>query len=218
MINMMNYDLSTFIESYTNEHFPLIHSPPNLLMISYPPVLFWIPILSFSSKQFFLYPSLSFSYSQSPYLFFLSNLFLFSKFVSFQNLCILIRFIFLYIIFSLMGQYSIIERNLFSCWYKNCVFLIFFLFDSFTTMRLSLFCLFVCLTLAVQLKFNNGKFRIMQVTDTHISDSEEKDNNTISNLSKMLEYEKPDFVVITGDLISGMDILVSPSFLRIHVG
>ncbi len=58
----------------------------------------------------------------------------------------------------------------------------------------------------------------MQVTDTHISDSEEKDNNTISNLSKMLEYEKPDFVVITGDLISGMDILVSPSFLRIHVG
>ena len=85
-------------------------------------------------------------------------------------------------------------------------------------MKLSLFCLFVCLTLAVQLKFNNGKFRIMQVTDTHISDSEEKDNNTISNLSKMLEYEKPDFVVITGDLISGMDILVSPSFLRIHVG
>ena len=85
-------------------------------------------------------------------------------------------------------------------------------------MKLFLFAFIVLVALARDLHFNNGKFRIMQVTDTHISDSEEKDNNTISNLNKMLEYEKPDFVVITGDLISGMDILVSPSFLRIHVG
>lgn len=57
---------------------------------------------------------------------------------------------------------------------------------------------------AEPLKFKDGKFRIMQITDTHFADSDEKDANTSALLNKLLAYEKPDLAIVTGDLVSGI--------------
>ena len=52
-----------------------------------------------------------------------------------------------------------------------------------------------------ELKFNNGKFRIMQIADTQESATVAID--TIRFISAALEREKPDLVVFTGDQIKG---------------
>lgn len=51
------------------------------------------------------------------------------------------------------------------------------------------------------LKFNNGKFKIMQVTDIHALPK--KNEDTINLLMKALEVEKPDIVIFTGDMLKG---------------
>ncbi|KAK8790984.1 hypothetical protein WA158_005615 [Blastocystis sp. Blastoise] len=51
--------------------------------------------------------------------------------------------------------------------------------------------------------FHDGKFRIMQVTDTHYGDYDTEDDSTTKLVEDLLELEKPDLVVITGDLVSG---------------
>jgi len=43
----------------------------------------------------------------------------------------------------------------------------------------------------------------MQITDLHYGESEEKDSKTTSLVEKMLLLEKPDLVVLTGDMVSG---------------
>lgn len=52
------------------------------------------------------------------------------------------------------------------------------------------------------LRFNeNGKFKIMQVTDLHISKT--LDTNTRALFEKALDRERPDLVVLTGDQVMG---------------
>ncbi|KAK8790983.1 hypothetical protein WA158_005614 [Blastocystis sp. Blastoise] len=43
----------------------------------------------------------------------------------------------------------------------------------------------------------------MQVTDVHFADADEKDVQNLALLRKLLDYEQPDMVAITGDLVSG---------------
>lgn len=53
----------------------------------------------------------------------------------------------------------------------------------------------------IRLKFDaNGNFKIVQFTDIH--EGPEKDQS-ITLMNKILEYEKPNMVVLTGDIIDG---------------
>lgn len=53
-----------------------------------------------------------------------------------------------------------------------------------------------------KLKFNsNGKFKIVQFTDLHQTDC--INLKTVHFMGRVLDYEKPDFVVLTGDNIDG---------------
>ena len=51
------------------------------------------------------------------------------------------------------------------------------------------------------LKFNNGKFKIMQIAD--IQENYQLNPDTIKLISLALDKEKPDLVVLTGDQIQG---------------
>ncbi|MDR1919730.1 MAG: metallophosphoesterase family protein [Tannerellaceae bacterium] len=52
------------------------------------------------------------------------------------------------------------------------------------------------------LKFRqDGSFKILQITDTHIQHLNEASQKAINNINALLDYEQPDFVIITGDLI-----------------
>jgi len=56
------------------------------------------------------------------------------------------------------------------------------------------------------LKFNeNHEFVILQITDLHYGESEEKDLRNDMIHRKLIEMSKPDLVVITGDSISGYE-------------
>ncbi|MDF2872438.1 MAG: hypothetical protein K0R05_4013, partial [Anaerocolumna sp.] len=57
------------------------------------------------------------------------------------------------------------------------------------------------------LKFQNGKFKIMQFTDLHYVDGSSVDEKTINLMRRLLAIEKPDFVMITGDTVYGSDNL-----------
>jgi hypothetical protein len=57
---------------------------------------------------------------------------------------------------------------------------------------------------AADFKFNsNGKFKIMQVTDTHIKADSEHSLVTVEMLRQALDAEKPDLVIYTGDIVTG---------------
>ncbi len=49
----------------------------------------------------------------------------------------------------------------------------------------------------------NGKFKIVQFTDTHIENGGEKDARTLKLMCDILDSEKPDLVIFTGDNIAG---------------
>ncbi|MDR1335701.1 MAG: metallophosphoesterase family protein, partial [Tannerella sp.] len=52
------------------------------------------------------------------------------------------------------------------------------------------------------LKFNkNGKFRIVQFTDTHLRGNCAESDSVLVLIRRVLEMEKPDFVIFTGDVI-----------------
>ncbi|CDW79475.1 ser thr phosphatase family superfamily protein [Stylonychia lemnae] len=54
------------------------------------------------------------------------------------------------------------------------------------------------------LKFNkNGKFKIIQFTDTHFGELAERDQNSQELMKKIMDYEKADLVVVSGDMVSG---------------
>ena len=54
------------------------------------------------------------------------------------------------------------------------------------------------------LKFNeNGKFKIVQFTDTHIIAGDKRSDVAMERMAEVLDAEKPDFVIYTGDLIFG---------------
>ena len=54
------------------------------------------------------------------------------------------------------------------------------------------------------LSFNkNGKFKILQITDTHYIAGNPKSERALENVNQMLDLEKPDLVIHTGDVIFG---------------
>lgn len=48
-----------------------------------------------------------------------------------------------------------------------------------------------------------GKFRIMQITDTHYVAGDARSKRALDNVTQMLEREKPHLVIHTGDIIFG---------------
>ena len=53
----------------------------------------------------------------------------------------------------------------------------------------------------MELKFNNGKFRIMQIAD--IQDTQRTSDATVRFIREALKRAQPDLVVFTGDQIKG---------------
>lgn len=55
-----------------------------------------------------------------------------------------------------------------------------------------------------QLKFDvDGKFKIVQLTDIHFKPNDPKSTDFLYVITEMLELEKPDFVILTGDIVWG---------------
>jgi len=55
----------------------------------------------------------------------------------------------------------------------------------------------------MKLKFNkNGEFKIIQFTDTHIDLESNKNLNVYKTIKTVIDIEKPDFVILTGDVIT----------------
>ena len=56
----------------------------------------------------------------------------------------------------------------------------------------------------INLKFDRqGKFKIMQLTDLHFGENMEADEKTVEEIQDMIRKEEPDFVAVTGDIVSG---------------
>lgn len=54
-----------------------------------------------------------------------------------------------------------------------------------------------------QLRFNkDGKFRILQFTDTHLDPSTEKHTQTLNLIHESIIKENPDFVILSGDIVT----------------
>ena len=51
----------------------------------------------------------------------------------------------------------------------------------------------------------NGKFRIVQLTDLHLGEDPDRDAQTVQMIKNLISKENPDFVAITGDVVSGQD-------------
>lgn len=51
----------------------------------------------------------------------------------------------------------------------------------------------------------DGTFKIMQLTDIHYEDGSKEDQNTLSLMERLLQRETPDFIMITGDTVYGVD-------------
>jgi hypothetical protein len=49
----------------------------------------------------------------------------------------------------------------------------------------------------------DGKFKILQITDTHYIAGNPKSERALKNLIQMLDVEKPDLVIHTGDIVYG---------------
>ncbi|MDR1500118.1 MAG: metallophosphoesterase [Tannerellaceae bacterium] len=71
------------------------------------------------------------------------------------------------------------------------------------------------------LAFNgNGKFRIVQFADIHYKTGEESSIRTIAMMNRILDAEKPDLVVFTGDNVisnpqqAGWDEILDPAIAR----
>ena len=58
--------------------------------------------------------------------------------------------------------------------------------------------------IAAALKYGeDGKFKILQFTDTHYIVGDERSERALGNVIEMLDTEKPDFVIHTGDIVFG---------------
>ncbi len=73
-------------------------------------------------------------------------------------------------------------------------------------LTVSLTCLLFSVCLATSnktLNFNNGTFKILQLTDMHFGESNLKDLLTMSLQTFLIKKVNPDFVALTGDEVSG---------------
>jgi len=67
---------------------------------------------------------------------------------------------------------------------------------------------------------NNGKFKIMQLTDTHIVWGSPNSLETVELLNQVLDVEKPDLVIFTGDVVTGkpyregLEMVIEPVLSR----
>lgn len=69
---------------------------------------------------------------------------------------------------------------------------------------LSVFTILLVNGLDKKLQFNkDGKFKIVQLTDLHFGENDEADANNQRLIRDILDQEKPDLVVVTGDVVSG---------------
>jgi 3',5'-cyclic AMP phosphodiesterase CpdA len=75
--------------------------------------------------------------------------------------------------------------------------------------------------LSSDFKFNsNGKFKIMQVTDTHIRARSEHSKTSVDMLNQVLDAEKPDIVIFSGDIVTekpykdGFNLIAEPVVSR----
>lgn len=56
----------------------------------------------------------------------------------------------------------------------------------------------------IQLKFDRaGRFKIVQFTDLHLREGGDEDHQTLALIGEILDIEKPQLVVLTGDTLSG---------------
>lgn len=57
-----------------------------------------------------------------------------------------------------------------------------------------------------ELYFNeDGNFKILQFTDIHFTNDSEPDHKTTALMGRILEAERPDFIMLTGDTVYGPD-------------
>jgi len=67
-----------------------------------------------------------------------------------------------------------------------------------------------------QLKFDlEGKFRIVQFTDLHLKDNKQKSDSVLALMKTVINEEKPDLVVLTGDIDSRSSINYRENWLMI---
>jgi hypothetical protein len=74
----------------------------------------------------------------------------------------------------------------------------------------------------LKFKFNtDGKFKIVQIADTHIrTEKPEYSQTSAEMLKKVLDAESPDLVIFTGDVVSdkpyraGLDLIIEPVIAR----
>lgn len=67
-----------------------------------------------------------------------------------------------------------------------------------------LFYLLLCFSQASDLKFRDGKFKIVQLTDLHWVESDSyklKNDSTCHLIREVIRIEDPDLVVLTGDVV-----------------
>jgi predicted MPP superfamily phosphohydrolase len=83
----------------------------------------------------------------------------------------------------------------------------YFVQSDFFNMKKVLTCVlvFFCFqVIAFKLKFNKEKkFKILQFTDLHFGESQERDKLSLLEQTKLIQLEKPDLVVLSGDAVSG---------------
>ena len=58
---------------------------------------------------------------------------------------------------------------------------------------------------AADLKFVDGKFKIVQFTDIHFQANSYRSDSALVLMQKVLALEKPDLVMLTGDVVTGSD-------------
>ena len=49
----------------------------------------------------------------------------------------------------------------------------------------------------------DGSFRILQLTDIHYTEDDERDHRTVALMRDLISREKPDFIITTGDTVYG---------------
>ena len=78
---------------------------------------------------------------------------------------------------------------------------LFFLFSIICSLEM---CFAQAPKVAAKLQYGkDGKFKIVQFTDTHVVSGDARSDRALKNIVEILDSEKPDFVIHTGDIIYG---------------